>query len=78
MRIEKEVVNMLNNYNSYNVNIVKSSDLFLDIGLDSLSFIKVVDDIEGKFNIDINSVDLAECLKVENLINLIKTKSKRD
>lgn len=78
MSAEKQVIDLLNSYNSRNIHISVESDLFLDIGLDSLSFIELIYDVERQFNLSIKLFEISKCVNVGNLITLVENKLKEN
>ena len=54
------------------INLMPQSKLIDDLDFDSLSFIQLLVDIEDKFNIEIDEVDLQGELTVSGLIKVIE------
>lgn len=70
--IEKYLVNELKNYMQLNSNITLNQNLF-DIGLDSLSLISLIIDIENnyKFEFDDSDMVLENFSTIESIIKLV-------
>lgn len=70
--IEKYLVNELKNYMQLNSNITLNQNLF-DIGLDSLSLISLIIDIENnyKFEFDDSDMVLEKFSTIESIIKLV-------
>lgn len=70
--IEKYLVNELKKYLQLNSNITSNQNLF-DIGLDSLSLINLIIDIENsyKFEFDDSDMVLEKFSTIESIINLV-------
>lgn len=76
MNIEQCIINFTNKYNFYETILTKESNLFLETGIDSLSFIELICDIENFFEIEIKIEEIGKCQKVDDLIKVVKSKLK--
>lgn len=76
MSIDKKIKNILNKYNPFNITIKSASDLVTDLGMDSLSFIMFLDEVESVFNIAFEINEISKCLKLNSLIKLVESKIK--
>lgn len=70
--IEKYLVNELKKYLQLSSNIISKQNLF-DLGLDSLSLINLIIDIENsyKFEFDDSDMVLEKFSTIESIINLV-------
>lgn len=66
----KEVIEEINGCNDIGL----ESDLKVDLGLDSLSLVSVIVELENKFNIafDDSDLDPGVILKVQDLVSLVE------
>lgn len=72
--IQNNTVKILENYNFYDTKITKDSHLFLEIGVDSLSFITLITEIEDTFNINIEIENIGNCFFVKDLVKIVQKK----
>lgn len=56
MTAKKQIITLLNGYNSGNIDISVKSDLFLGVAFNWLSFIEPINNIECQFNLSIKKV----------------------
>lgn len=76
--IKKQITDILLTYLPFPVAITESSNLYFDLGFDSLMFVYFLVEIESKFNIDIDLLQMQEFLVVGNLIDYIKIKLEKN
>ncbi len=74
MKIENRISKIINNYNSFDAEIKAQTDLATDMGLDSLSIIMFLEEIEREFGISFEISEISKCLKLDSLIALVKSK----
>lgn len=77
--LSRRAIQMIAQYNFFNVPIEKTSHLVRDIGIDSLSLVELVEDLEKEFNIKISDVEMASAAyfsTVERLVTFIDRKLK--
>jgi acyl carrier protein len=74
MELEQKVIDCIksNIEKKYAVNL--ESDLRQDLAVDSFGTIMVVNDLEGKFGIEIEEVDIKSMVKVADIVHLLKAK----
>ena len=75
----RRIVEMIAQYNIFNAPISQTSHLIRDIGIDSLSLVELVDDLEKEFNIKISDADAASSANfstVQRLATFIDRKLK--
>ena len=65
--IVKEII--LNHKREKNVILSLESNLFLDLGLDSLDIVEIIMEIEDKFEIEISDNDFAKIKTFKNVID---------
>lgn len=58
----------------FKTNVDKNSNLFLDLGFDSIMLANLIVEIEKEFNIVIELEEIGECLIVGSLISLVNEK----
>lgn len=76
LEIKEAIIKILNNYNDYNVEINEKTDLFTDIGIDSLSLLMLLNEIETTFKISFDIHEIANCSNFGNLTKMIENKLK--
>ena len=54
--------------------IEKTSNLYTDLGFDSLGFVKLLLDIEEKYSIIFELVEMERCLQLDQLVALVENK----
>lgn len=78
MNIEKKLEELVKTYIVEKEELKANTDLFIDLGIDSISMINLIVDIESEFNIEIEDDDLDFetisqfgnlCLIVEKYLN---------
>ena len=76
MNIKECVFSVVNKYNNFEIVLTMESNLFLDIGIDSLLFLELICEIEEFFKIEIKIEEISQCLIIGNLIKIVETKLK--
>jgi acyl carrier protein len=56
--------------------VVKESNLYYDLGFDSLAFIQLLVRIEKKYSIQFSITEMEECLRVGRLLEIVEEKLK--
>lgn len=56
--------------------VTVASDLYADLGFDSLAFVQLLLEIEGEYPVTFSIVEMEECLQVGNLIELVENRIK--
>lgn len=74
--ISNEIFQMLDESKIVPIAIKKDSDLYKDLGMDSLSFIRFLLKVEERYSISFDILEMELCLKVDNLISIVKDKLK--
>ncbi len=71
--VEKEVIELIANVAEVDVESISlSSDLMLDVGLESLDVVTLIAEFEKKYQVKIHDKDI-KCLQtVEDIVNYIK------
>lgn len=66
----KDIFESLNNKKEEN--ITENSNIFTDLGLDSIGLVYMAIIIEQTFNIDMGNIDLGSLKTVKDIVNYIK------
>lgn len=74
--ISDQVLKMIEGINSISAPIKKNTNLYTDLGIDSLSFISFLLKVEETFSITFDIIEMEMCLQVDQLISLVKNKIK--
>ena len=83
MDVAKKIIDMIENISYRGVFDSKNSedlyakmdfDLYTDLGIDSLSFVSLLVDIENEFLIEFSLAEMSSCLRLSNLIALTNEK----
>lgn len=72
--VENTVLQIIELSKPIPVPVTMESNLYTDLGFDSLSFIVLLLEIEDTFSISFNVLEMENCLRVSQLIKLIKSK----
>lgn len=74
--LQDEVIEFINQTKLLPVSVTLDSHFFEDIAFDSLAFIVFLLEIEKKYLITFDIMEIEQCLKVDRLIALIELKVK--
>lgn len=74
--LDDEVLEAINRAKRIPVPVVPESHFFMDLGLDSLSFVAFLLQLEQRYTITFNIIEIEQCVLVERLIELIHLKVK--
>ena len=71
--VEKEVIELIANVAEVDVESISlSSDLMLDVGLESLDVVTLIAEFEKKYQVKIHDKDIKSLQTVEDIVNYIK------
>ncbi|WP_040197300.1 acyl carrier protein [Candidatus Soleaferrea massiliensis] len=56
--------------------VTQESNLYTDLGFDSLSFITLLAEIEGEYGISFDITEMEDCLIAGRLISFVESKTK--
>ena len=76
MRIRDEIISLIRQTKLASVSVAETSNLYTDLGLDSLAFVQLLLRIEDTFSISIDLMEMGTCLQVDRLIALVEKKVK--
>ena len=72
MNISDEIISFIREYAKKQVdNITEETTLPADLGIDSLTFVRMVNDAEGKFDVTIDDNELVSVRTVRDFARLI-------
>lgn len=74
--IYNEIIEIIKNTKYIRIPISYKSNLYIDLGFDSIDFIKFLIKIEEVYSIDFDIIEMEMCLQVGKLIELIEVKIK--
>ncbi len=73
MNISDEIISFIREYAKKQVeDITEDTTLPVDLGIDSLTFVRMVNDAEGKFDVTIDDSELIRVRTVSDFARLIK------
>ena len=73
MNISDEIISFIREYAKKQVeDITEDTTLPVDLGIDSLTFVRMVNDAEGKFDVTIDDNELIRVRTVSDFARLIK------
>lgn len=73
-KIEK----IIEKFNFTNARITQETNLYLDLGFDSLALVVFLTEIEKALNINIDIFEMEECLIIKNLLKICENKVKEN
>lgn len=76
MAIREDILDKINRYKFVREPVCDDSNLYTDLRFDSLSFIKLLLEIEEQYLVIFDLSEMETCLQVNNLIALIEKKVK--
>lgn len=76
MEIGDQIMKMIDKEKLVPVKVEKSSNLYRDLGFDSLAFICLLIDIEHIYSITFDIWEMEMCLQIDQLILLVENKLK--
>jgi acyl carrier protein len=74
MELEQKVIDCIKSNIEKKYAVTLESDLRQDLEVDSFGTIMIVNDIEGKFGIEIEETDIKSMVTVADIVNLLNTK----
>ena len=78
-KLKQEIFEILSKY-SFNKELIKNatekSNITKDLKINSARIVDIVLDVEEKYNIEINDEELESILTIEDMLNIINSKSK--
>lgn len=74
--ISNQVIQMIEEINLISAPIKKNTNLYTDLGIDSLSFINFLLKVEETFSVTFSIIEMEMCLQVDQLISLVNNKVK--
>ena len=74
--INEEIISMLEAVKCIPVPITENTNLFLDLGIDSLSFVKFLVRLEERYTISFDIAEMNQCLRLGRMVELTKSKVK--
>lgn len=74
MKISDEIMRIVGEAKSVAVPVTETSHLYSDLGYDSLSFVNLLLEIEEAYSIEIELLEMGNCLQIERLIALVEQK----
>ena len=72
--IEKEVIEIIQEFCCFDDEVSLESELAYDLGLDSLDMVKITMELEERLDISLEDEEIANVKTVSDLIELIATK----
>lgn len=76
MEIHDEIIEMIENVKYISKPVSVTSNLYIDVGFDSLAFINFLMKIEERYLITFGIEEIGLCFQVDRLIALVKNKVK--
>lgn len=74
--IQNRIIAKINQFKCTRTDITQDSNLYFDLGFDSLTLVIFLTEIENDFDINFDLLEMEECLIVKNLIKLCNEKLK--
>lgn len=74
--INEEIINMIEDAKGLPIPVKKNSNLYTDLGFDSLSFVELLLKIEETYSITFAIAEMEICLQTDQLIVLVENKLK--
>lgn len=70
--MEKNVIAFLSSITKVDEADIDTETSLSELGIDSVSFVRIMAQFESQFNVKISSQEMADIYSVEDLINLVK------
>lgn len=77
MPIREEIIDIIKEKSAFPAAVTDGANLYRDVKMDSFSFIKMLLEIEEKYDITFGLSEMEECLAVGRLIELVEIKIRR-
>lgn len=74
MMIRESIISKIKEQSFVTIPVSETSNLYTDLGYDSLNFIVLLTEIETMFSITININEMENCIQVKELIALVRRK----
>lgn len=78
MNIHDKIIQMIEKEKALPVPVKKESNLYTDLGFNSLSFIRLLLNIEEAYLICFDIAEMEMCLQIDQLVAIVKRKVKGD
>lgn len=74
--VNNKIIQMIEKIKILSITVTKDSNLYKDLGIDSLSFIRLLIQIEETYSINFDIKEMELCLNVGTLISIVENKIK--
>lgn len=78
MTVRKQIIQLINRKKSTNAGVFEGSDLYRDLGFDSLAFVELLVEIEALLHITFEIEEMERCLEAGELIRLAERKTEKN
>lgn len=76
MTVRETILQKITNAKLTDGPVTEASDLYTDLGFDSLAFVQLLLEIEEEYPVTFRITEMEECLQVGNLIELVESRIK--
>lgn len=76
MTLSEELIRMVESAKRTPVPVMEKTNLYFDLGVDSVSFIEFLLEVEKRYAITFDITEMEQCLQVNGLIALVESKVK--
>lgn len=76
MTLKEKIINIVESVKRIPIKVEEKSNLYSDLGVDSITFIGFLLRVEEKFSISFDIDEMEQCLRVDQLIKLVNKKLK--